>query len=576
MNFKEVAEIFDVIEKEMSRTAITEKLAVLFKKASPQEASLIAYLCLGELNPPYSGTQFGIAQKNMLKIITRVIGVQEDIIQDSVVRIGDLGSVLTEYSWYSESTVSLYELYEALLFLEKISGVGSQEYKADYLSKLLLSLDPLSAKYVVRIVMGTLRLGFSEMTLIDAFSWMAVGNKSLKGNFENAYNICADIGLIIKTFKEEGFDALNAMKIHVGIPIRPSAAERLPEAQHIIDKLGSCVAQPKIDGFRVQVHVDKSKQPATIKFFSRNLLDMSAMFPELIEACQALSVDSLILEGEAMVYDQNTEQFMPFQETVKRRRKHEVKEIAQELPLMLYAFDILYFNGQSCLTLPHYKRRALLIELLKDKNKNSIRLIDEIQVNTANDLLEYFDKEITAGLEGIVVKRADAPYQPGKRNFNWIKLKYQASQKLQDTIDVVILGYYYGQGKRAKFGIGALLVGCYDKKNDCFETVAKVGTGFTDQGWTDLKKRCDDLKTSEKPHNVVCDISLYPSVWTFPQLVCEVLADEITISPVHSAGKSRGEHFGLALRFPRFIKYRSDKLATQTTEVHELKHLQKN
>ncbi len=575
MKFKEVAIVFDEIEKESSRTLITEKLAYLFQNATVSQASHLAYLCLGELNPPYIGTQFGIAKKNMLKIVARLVNQPELVIEELIVKTGDVGSVVLYYPWKTDNSLTLSEVFDTLSILEKFEGTGSQEQKSEFLYTFLLKLDPISAKYVIRIVMGTLRLGFSDMTMIDAFSWMLTGDKSLKKHLEDAYNICADVGLIIQTLKELGIDSIKAMNIHVGIPVRPSAAERLPEAQAIIDKIGDCVAQPKIDGFRVQVHVDKTNDQEVIRFFSRNLLDMSAMFPELVEVCKALPIDSIILDGEAMVYDPNTEQFMPFQETVKRRRKHEIDKTATELPLTLHVFDLLYLNGQSCLDKPHSVRRALLKDLLDKVNSKSIRLIDEIKVTTAEDLLVYFDQEIAAGLEGVVVKRPDAHYQPGKRNFNWIKLKYQASQKLEDTLDVVILGYYSGQGKRAKFGIGALLVGCYDLHNDCFETIAKIGTGFTDLEWVEVKRRCDEIKVLEKPYNIVCDKSLTPSVWVNPEIVCEVLADEITISPVHSVGKAKGAHFGLALRFPRFLRYRLDKSAYQTTSVEELKKIQK-
>lgn len=575
MNFKEVALVFDEIEKESSRTLITEKLAYLFQNASSKEAMHLAYLCLGELNPPYIGTQFGVAKKNMVKIIARLINQPELLVQDLVTQAGDSGSVVMHYSWPINQSLTVLEVYTLLNDFEKLEGIGSQEQKIEFLYQCLLRLEPVCAKYVIRIVMGTLRLGFSDMTMMDAFSWMATGDKSLKKYLEDAYNVCADVGLIIQTLKEQGIDAIKAMNIHVGIPIRPAAAERLPEAQAIIDKIGTCVAQPKIDGFRVQVHVDNRNGEQIIRFFSRNLLDMSAMFPELVQVCKTLPVTSLILDGEAMVYDPNTDQFMPFQETVKRRRKHEIDEVAAELPLTLHVFDLLYLNGQSCLDKAHSVRRQLAKDLLDTVNSKSIKLIDEIKVTTAQDLLSYFDQEIAAGLEGVVVKRPEAHYQPGKRNFNWIKLKYQASQKLEDTLDVVILGYYAGQGKRAQFGIGALLVGCYDAEYDCFETVAKIGTGFFDLEWIEVKKRCDEIKVSEKPHNVVCDKSLTPSVWVDPTIVCEVLADEITISPVHSAGKAKGAHFGLALRFPRFIKYRPDKSAYQTTSVKELKEIQK-
>lgn len=188
----------------------------------------------------------------------------------------------------------------------------------------------------MRIILGTLRLGFSDMTLIDALSWMITGDKSLRSRIEHAYNLCADIGLIARELKAGGIEALDAMHIKMGIPIRPAAAERLPNAQAIIDKIGDCVAQPKLDGFRLQIHVDNTKETPEIHFFSRNLLDMSYMFPDLVASLKNLPVKQVIFEGEAIVFDPNTGNFLPFQETVKRKRKHGIDQAISEFPLKLF------------------------------------------------------------------------------------------------------------------------------------------------------------------------------------------------------------------------------------------------
>ena len=293
------------------------------------------------------------------------------------------------------------------------------------------------------------------------------------------------------------------------------------------------------------------------------------MFPEFVAVCQKLQVKTLIADGEAMVYDPETGHFLPFQETVKRRRKHGIDELVSSLPLQLHLFDLLYLDGHDLLARPHKERRALLESVLKHVDDDRIQLIDEKDIHSASVLEEYFVHEIECGLEGLVVKKIDAPYQAGKRNFNWIKLKYEASSKLEDTIDVVILGYYPGKGKRAKMGIGAFLVGIFNPAKDCFETVAKVGTGLSDVQWSELKKMCDKHALKDQPHNVVCNKALAPAVWVDPVIVCEVLADNVTVSPVHSAGKT-DKQLGVALRFPRFVRYRTDKSPTQTTTHKEL------
>jgi DNA ligase-1 len=576
MKFKHVAEMFDAIEKESSRTKMTELLADLFGQATPYEASIIAYLSLGSLNPPYIGTLFNFAEKSLLKVIAKLFDVTPATIKKRAQHLGDLGLVVAEGNWAGSSDiVTVHDVEDVLLNFLELSGSGSQDLKETKMFKILRALDPLSAKYIVRIVEGNLRLGFSDMTLLDAFSWMEKGDKSIRSDLEEAYNTSADIGLLIKTLKQEGLAAIKKMKITPGIPIRPAAAERMPDAVAIIKKLGTCVAQPKLDGFRLQIHIDNRHKKPLIRFFSRNLLDMSPMFPDVVKALEDFNVKTAIIEGEAISIDPQTGVFLPFQETVKRKRKHEVDKFAQDFPLKLFLFDALYLDGVSLLDEPHHTRRKKLLEICGDKKikkHDTIFVIDEHKVSTAEELSDYFEQNVAQGLEGLVVKRPDAIYQPGKRNFNWIKLKRQEGGSLEDTIDCVILGYYHGTGKRAAFGIGALLVGVYNKSKDCFQTVAKIGTGLTDVEWRAQKKSCDEISVKEKPHNVECVKELVPDVWVLPQIVCMIRADEITLSPLHCAGATEHKS-GMALRFPRLMGYRPDKSPTAVTTVDELKRL---
>lgn len=577
MKFSRVAYYFELIEKETARTRITQLLAELFTESTAQQAHIIANFSLGLLRPPYQGTQFNLAGKSLIKIIADLIDKDPAVVNAFVQKDGDIGAVARcHLSHEPQRPLTVQEVFEQLEELERISGQGSQEEKAYFLKKLFKTLDPLSVQYVLRIILGTLRLGFSDMTIIDALSWMEVGNKSLRARIEHAYNICVDIGLVAYTMKKEGITGIDAMNIHPGIPIRPAAAERLPTAQAVFEKVGQCIAQPKLDGFRIQIHIyhdEKGKQH--INFFSRNLTDMSAMFPDIVQRLIVLDVDSVIFEGEAIAYDTHTGSFLPFQETVKRKRKHDIEQVLQDYPLRVFLFDLLYLDGKSYLNVGHEERREILKKLSKQFTHDDVQVIEEIAINSARELEEYFYQKVDAGLEGIVVKKMNAPYQPGKRNFNWIKFKRQEEGHLEDTLDCVILGYYAGKGKRASFGIGAFLVGVFNKKNDDFETVAKIGTGLTDAEWKELKKRCDERKSDDKPKNIVCVKELYPDVWVYPEIVCMVRADEITQSPLHAAGK-HSDQLGYALRFPRFMGYRPDKSAQEATTVQEVVHLYKD
>jgi DNA ligase 1 len=573
MTFYELAYAFLLISKEKSRLNIASILADLFMKATPEEAYCISYLSLGSLHPSYYNSNFNFAEKNIIKLLSCLLNSTVQEYAYLVKEKGDISLALLEYTWpYTTSELSVQQVYNQLVYIESLKGTGVQEQKAILLENILKEVDQLSAFYIIRIVFGTMRLGFSDMTVIDSLSWMLAGNKSLRSRLEDAYNIHADLGFIAQLVRQNGISGLDSLKVNIGIPIRPAAAERLATPRAIIEKIGECIAQPKLDGFRLQIHLDKRDNNCTIRFFSRNLIDMSSMFPDLSLAFESCSASTLIVEGEAIVYNEATGSFVSFQQTVKRKRKHGIEDAIKSLPLRLFLFDILYYNGSSLLDKPHHERRALLEKLFGNYPVNAIALIEEKRIKTSEELKNYFKLQMAAGLEGLVVKRPDALYQAGKRNFNWIKLKSSSENELIDTIDAVILGYYTGSGKRVHFGIGAFLVGVYNKDKDQFETIAKIGTGLKDNEWKALKELCDSKLVLEKPINVLCSVELTPDVWVRPEIVVVIRSDEITQSPLHSAGTADSS-VGLALRFPRFLGYSIDKEATQATTIQEIKEL---
>lgn len=584
MLFSDLAIILEKISGISARNEMTQVLGDCFKQLTPAEAKVVAYLVLGEVGPTYAGLQFNMAEKALLKSLATMYAKPSREVLDLMAKLGDVGLVVevlnlghhwqNDFLFSSEPIdTSVLGIHSFLMQLQAISGSGSQERKELALARVMPTLDGLSLKFLLRIIVGDLRLGFSDMTLLDAFSFASTGDKSLRPALERAYNACVDVGMLIQVLKQQGLEGIDNISITPGIPVRPAAAERLADAQAIVDKLGSCIAQPKLDGFRLQVHLIKQADGSCqVHFFSRNLQDMSAMFPDLRQLVCELDVQSCIFEGEAIAFDASTGVFLPFQETVKRKRKHGVDEAASEFPLKLYAFDLLYLNGAPLLDKTHAERRAIMVALLKnlsDEAQQYVQAIEEVPVDSGPALENYFYQNITQGLEGLVVKRQDAIYTPGKRNFNWIKLKRQETGSLEDTIDCVILGYYKGSGKRAKFGIGALLVGIYDAEADLFQTVAKIGTGLSDEEWVAMRVACDALVVDHWTSNVACNKELMPDVFVRPAKVCMIRADEITFSPAHKAA-DRLLQRGLALRFPRYMGDRPDKAATDATTAREL------
>ncbi len=409
---------------------------------------------------------------------------------------------------------------------------------------------------------------------LDALATVKFDDKRYRNLLENAYNKTSDLGLIARTLwqyptREDAQRAVQKLDVHVGKPIRSEVPERLPDAETIIEKMGVVDVQYKYDGFRTQIHKDGN----AVSIFSRNLEDMSQMFPELLAGTlKQVRADSVILDAETLAYNPESDEFLPFQETTRRRRKYHIETIAKQMPLKAFVFDILYKDGMSLLDKPLVERLKILEETVNPGD--ILRLTANQTVRDAATLSLIFQEAISKGLEGVVVKKLESPYVAGARNFNWVKLKRHSAGALHDTIDCVILGYIFGKGKRAAFGVGALLVGVYDKKRDMFVTVSKIGTGLSDEEWQSIRQRTQGLVVDHKPARVASLIE--PSVWVEPEIVIEVLADEITRSPIHTAGKV-GEEPGYALRFPRLVAFReNDKKPEDATTVDELIEMYQN
>jgi DNA ligase 1 len=421
----------------------------------------------------------------------------------------------------------------------------------------------------VRLAVGRLRLGVGAPTIIEAVARMQADGKEARALIERAYNLCPDLGLVIKTLRERGLEPLRHFKVRVGHPVRVMLAERLPDAEAIIARLGRCAVESKLDGFRCQVHVRNHK----VEIFSRNLERTTAMFPDLVAAVQAqIQARDAIIEGEAVAINEATGEFHPFQVTVQRKRKHGVEVMAREFPLALIAFDLLYANGKDYTNEEYETRRAALERLIKPGGPSDrIRLVERIVTDRAKKLQHLFDEQVERGLEGVIAKRLDAPYSAGARNFNRIKLKRTYRGELSDTIDAVVVGYLRGRGMRARLGIGALLAAVYDARIDAFQTIAKIGSGPSQEQWIKLRELLDKTKVSAKPARV--DSRLRPDVWAEPKYVITVLADEITRSPVHTCAEDE-EGIGLALRFPRLVGFiRKDKSPEDATSVKEIKEM---
>ena len=608
MTFSELAAYFDKLEETSSRLALIDILSELFKQVSSDEIDKVMYLSQGRVAPFYAPVEFGMADKTVSAALAQAFDSTKEAVWEVYQQMGDMGKVAKQLRGKGEEgrgKLTVGEVFALLTDLAHISGEGTVEKKRTLFSELLKKLDSSSVKHLVRIVLGKARLGIGDPTILDAVSLAILGDRSKRKLLEKAYNETSDLGLIGKTLMDQGLEAVQKLTVTVGRPIRSELCERLPNPVKVFEKMSTIVipakagiqkdgspiksrmtdngekvlrgvqATPKYDGFRVQIHKDGEK----VSMFSRNLEDMTHMFPELIAGTRRqVKAKTAILDSEALAYNPASEEFLPFQETTKRRRKHNIDAVAKELPLRAFVFDILYADGKSLIDTPLMERMEAL-ERIIDGSETLIPSPGKV-LKEPEELQLLLDDSISKGLEGVVIKRPDSLYEAGGRNFNWVKLKRHSAGDLTDTIDCVILGYIYGKGKRASFGAGALLVGLYDEEKDAFVTVSRIGTGLSDDEWRSIAEKTKGLELEHKPARVESLIT--PSVWVKPKIVIEVLADEITRSPMHTAGMNEEEvregeeakvvkEAGYALRFPRLITFRDkDKKAEDATSVKEL------
>lgn len=586
MTFKRLSEYFQQLEQTTLRNTMVEILASLFKEAEAGEIGKLSYLLQGRVAALYTAIEFGVADKTIIRAIAQGLGVEQSEVFSEFKITGDLGKATEKIRAKSKAhgqmnKITISQVFGDLHTVATTTGNGSQEQKITILAHLIQSVDPLSARYIARIPLGKLRLGFSDMTILDGFSWMERGDKSGKETIEKAYNVRPDLAYIGETIKKKGIQGLLDSFPKPGIPILMARANRLSSSEDILLKIGECAVEYKYDGLRLQVHKDGKK----LKMFSRNLEDITVMFPDIAQAVfTQVHADSVIFEGEIVAYNPETGVFVPFQETMQRKRKYDIAKKAAEIPVKLFAFELLFCNGKSFLDAPYVKRKKKLKEVIQ--KGSTIIYAQEYMVSKEEKLDEIFDDAVLKHFEGIIAKKLDGLYEAGVRGWNWIKYKKAMNKKLNDTIDTLVLGYTRGEGKRTSFGVGQFLGGVYDEKRDVFVTVSKIGTGLTDEQFKEFERRAAKLHAKQKPPVYEVDKLLEPDIWIQPSLVVEIACDEITRSAVHTAGRTLKpsksgkamtvDSAGYALRFPRLVRFRDDKRPQDATTVKEIAKMYDN
>jgi DNA ligase-1 len=574
MPFRTLAETLEALEPVTGRLQMISMLANLLGQADPTEVGELVYLIQGRLLPDFIQQEFGMNERLIVRSISLAYGFEHDEVLTRSKQLGDIGLTAQEFAERYEQAhgvtgagdgLTINDVYTRLMEITQTTGSGSQEGKIARLASLLHELQPLEAKHVTRIVVGRLRVGVGDSTVMEALSVARAGDKSLRPAIERAYNLSSDLGLAACTLYESGVDGLEAIKVKVGNPVRMALAERADSAEEILGRLGKAAIEPKYDGFRMQVHKDGD----SVSIFSRGLEDLSGMFPDVVAAVHnQISARQVIFEGEALAYDLESGVYLPFQVTSQRRRVHNIEEMSESLPLRLMAFDLLLLDGRDLTRAPYSERREALVSSIGPHSGfGGLQASPAIISEDPEEIVLFYEESLTEGFEGIVAKRLDGSYDAGKRGFNWIKMKRSYQTQLRDTVDCVIVGYYYGKGRRARWGLGSLLVSVYDRETDTFPTVTRVASGLTEEGWQQMFTRLSADKIDHPDPRV--KYVLGPDVWVLPRYVLELQADEVTRSQMHAAGKDEGQA-GYALRFPRIVKERPDREPEDATTVPEI------
>ena len=579
MKYSSIAKAYEKIEATTKRLEMTDYLVEILKDTPTDLIDKVVYLTQGKLYPDFVGIEIGIAEKLAIRAVAKCSGHRETQIEKELQAVGDLGETTEKFmekkaqSTFFSSPLTVQRVYDTLDKIAKSTGSGSVDLKLALLAGILSDASPSEAKYIVRTVTGSLRLGIADMTVLDALAIAFGGGKEAREHLERAYNISSDLGRVAKVVSEEGMEGIKKFKVMTGEPIRPMLAERLSSSEQIIEKLGGkCIAEYKYDGERVQAH----KINDTVTLFSRRLENITEQYPDGVKyILENVKAKEAIIEAEAVAVDPTTGEMKPFQELMHRRRKYGIEEAMNEHPIVLFVFDVLYADGTDFTQKPYPVRHQFLKKLIEASKH--IQVAESILAENPKELEQFFEKTVDEGSEGIMCKSVndDSVYKAGARGWLWIKYKRDYRTEMTDTVDLVVVGAVHGRGKRAGT-YGTFLLAAYNPDFDVFETVTKVGTGFTDADLEKLPQLLNPHKIKHKHPRVNSTIEM--DVWFEPAVVIEIRGADLTLSPVHTCAINViREGSGVAIRFPRFTgKYRVDKAAEDATTPEEIVEMYRN
>lgn len=385
-------------------------------------------------------------------------------------------------------------------------------------------------------------------------------------------------------------------KLRPGIPLKPMLAKPTKAITEVLDRFENqtFTCEYKYDGERAQIHYVAQDEGATgsggglTAIFSRNSEDLSKKYPDILAKLGRWvkpETKSFVLDCETVAWDVAERKVLPFQQLMTRKRK-DVKIEDVKVKVCVFAFDLLYLNGAALVEQPLRERRAQLAASFAPA-EGEFSFATHMDGQELDEIQTFLDESVKASCEGLMVKMLDGPesgYEPSKRSRNWLKIKKDYLSGVGDSLDLVVLGAYYGKGKRTSV-YGAFLLACYNAAADSYETICNIGTGFSEAVLEELHTALSDT-TIERPKPFYAHSTggqHQPDVWFEPRYVWEVRTADLTLSPRYKAGCHEGVDDraaaggggddaprGISLRFPRFIRVRDDKKPDQATTSRQV------
>jgi len=558
MDYSVLAETYEKLEEVPSKLKKTEILADLLSRTPSEDLEKVVLLARGTVFPGYSQMELGIADKMVIKSVARATGFKAADIVNKFKKTGDLGLSAEEclkskkQSVLGKKRLTVDFVFSDMRKLADVGGAGSQERKQNMIAEMIVSARPNEARYIIRTILGSLRVGVSDGIVRDAIvsAFLTEGNKAqAKGALEHALNVVADFGEVARIAKEEGIAGLKKVKIEIGKPIQVMLAEKAESIEIILGKYKKVAIEWKFDGMRAQIH----KKGDRIWVYTRRLEDVTRQFPDLVKlAKESIKADDCVIEGEALAINPRTGEPMPFQILSQRvHRKHDIEKTIKEIPIQMNLFDAIYVDGELMIEKPFVERRKILEKIIKPI-PGKIQLAKQITTDDLRDAEKFYRSALEARQEGVMLKVLDSSYVFGRHVDGWVKIK-----PVMETLDLVIVGATWGEGARARW-LTSFALACRNPRTDELLECGMMSTGLTEDEYGEMTKNLKPLIFNERGREVEVK----------PKIVIEVAYQEIQKSPNYSSG--------FALRFPAFKNLRPDKGVDDADTIERVKKLYAN